>query len=678
MKRLSPIRLIGCAWGLVLAGCAAPPPRAPLLAEPVPPPVRYAASFDCKDPHSPLQELVCGNETLASLDREMGAAFRRGMGGLDLYGRAQLIADQRRWLLNRLSQCRIPVVPNAAPAPDAAECLKGMYRARTEALGAAYRLPVERPRPGPHPLSAYVAFRLAQDREPALCGPLGKRFDEAIADHGQVDPSRIKGLAPLAGTHRSASFVREGSRIEVLRHEAGPYASYQVRAKGLARDGQVLLDDKALPDWVGELPNAGGNPTGTSSQTGDYASIEVFGLDGRQFALVTETWGYYAAAARGESPHAGLYELVQGGGLQPRCLYRTYLTPPAARIFDRLPALKNLTELLAAMSGELPPGLAPDERLDETMFERELAWTLLNMPLLVLDEIERFDRRPALRRRHDAALEAIFAWSERNLPSKLLYRRLLPALKPAHAELSRAYASTQGLKPDEAAAAAELFLMMALDRAADSLDPATRAAAGAAPRYAPVPAPGDLEKNRRYANLHSALLNRASPEVIADYTTMESALPPGERGRGPAGDTALMAALRAPDVVAQLLATGADPNGHNDWHKTALMTAAQTDQLASAQLLLAAGADVQRATVYWQAHGAGGPDNEEGATPGRTALMYAAAGASAPLLRLLLDRGVAVHARDLRGRTACDYLAQNKVMSASERDAFRAALCVAK
>lgn len=681
MKSLSHrARLTGYALALFLAACAAPSPRPPLPAPPVQQPIRYTASFDCQDTQSALQETVCENEKLAALDRDMAQAFRRGARTLDLFGRAQLMADQRRWLLRRLSQCRIPVERQAAVPADAVDCLKNMYRTRIAELGA-WPLPQARQRPGPHPLSAYVEFRLVDDREPALCGVLGKQFDEAIAAHGRVDPSRIAGFSELAGSHGPAFFAREGRKIEVRLYDAGPYASYQLRAKSLASNGQPLLDDKSLSDWVAQLPNSGGSFSTGSSQTSDYAAIDVFRANGREFVLVSETWGYYAAASRGESPHAGVYELVQGQNLQPRCLYRTYLTPPKARIFDRLPAFKNLDDLLNAMAGEVPTGLAPHERHDEALFENEMQWMLLNMPLIALDEIDRFDRKTALRWRHDAVLEAIFAWSERNLPSKLLYRRLLPAMQPAHAELVRAFRSTQGLKPNEATAAADLFMMMAVDRAAQSLADAAAlpvASAGYTPRYAAVPAPGDLEKNRRYANLHSALLNRAAPEAIADFMGFESGVPAAERGRGAAGDTALMAAVRSPEILPQLLAAGADPNAHNDWHKTALMTAAQTDQFASAQLLLAAGADVRRATIHWQSDGAGGPDNEEGATAGRTALMYAAAGANAPLLRLLLDHGATITARDDKGRTACDYLAHNKVLTGAEREALRSLLCGTK
>lgn len=676
------VRLTFSALSLLLAACSEPSPPAPPTTTKTPL-VLNLMSFDCESPQTVLQSLVCQNEMLAALDREMARTLRKGLGTLDLFGRAQLLADQRRWLLRRQSLCRLPVAEHGVVPLGAADCLKDMYQARIAELVVASARPQEYKRPGRYPISTYVEFRLAEDTEPALCAGLGTRFNEALVAFGQIDPSRIHGFTELAGTHGPSSFMREGHTIDVPLYEAGPYASYQLRAQRLVIDGKTFLDENSLLDWTARMPNSGGRPNRSSSGTSDYAAIDVFRVDERDFVLVTDTWGYYAAVPTGESSHAGLYELVQGKDLQPRCLYRTYLIPPMPpedKVFDSLPAVKKLENLLLAMAGKVPAGLAQLERLDEWLFKAEMQWTLLNMPLLALDEVERFDRKTAWRRRHNVALETIFAWSERNLPSKLLYRRLLPALQPAHDEMVRAFLSTQGLRSDQAAAAADLLLMVMVDHAAENLaavSPAVDAAAssGYTRRYAVVPALGDLEKNRRYANLHSALLNRAPPDVIAEFIRIEADMPTGKLGRGAAGDTALMVAVRSPEVLPQLLAVGANPNAYNDWHKTALMTAAQFDQYESAQLLLAAGADVQRATIVWQSDGAGGPDNHEGATGGRTALMYAAASAHAPLLRLLLEHGAPVDARDGAGHTACHYLAQNKVLKGTEREELRSALC---
>ncbi|CAG4884769.1 exported protein of unknown function [Georgfuchsia toluolica] len=640
-------------------------------------PTRYSASFNCTMPVIPLQEVICENEALAGLDREMAQSFRGKLRELDFFGRSELLANQRRWLLSRASQCLSANQRDLAARTAPANCLLSLYRTRITEL---QRWPVPQPRSlagKQHPLAAYVEFRLVDDREPALCAELGRKFNVAISDIGQVDPSRIAGLSELAGSHGPRSSADKTGNLAASLYEAGPYASYQLRAKGLSRNGQNLIDENALPVWVAQLPNAGGSFSASSSQTLDYAALDVFMFGEREFVLVVETWGYYAAAARGESPHAGVYELTPS--LQPRCLFRTYLTPPMARVFERLPLYTELRNVLNTMSGEAPEALAPDERQDEVLLDKESLWTFYNMPLLMLDVVDRYQREGALRRRHDAAMEAIFTWSERNLPCKLLYRRLIPLIQPAHVELIRAYQNSQGLKPDEAVAAADLLIIETLDKAADNLQEAAPSTLGknpkARPRYAPAPVPGDLEQGRRYTGLHSAVLNRALPEVIADFVKYEIGMTGSSKGSGPAGDTALMAAVRDPETLRQLLVAGLDANASNDWRKTALMTAAQTNQQGSAQILLDAGADPQRATIAWHAEGAGGIDNGEGAVAGRTALMYAAAGAAEPLIRLLVERGAAVSQSDATGRRACDYMADNQRLTDLQRSSLQAILC---
>src|SRR5690606_19467599 len=72
---------------------------------------------------------------------------------------------------------------------------------------------------------------------------------------------------------------------------------------------------------------------------------DVFQRNGRDLVLVNETWGYYSPAARGESAFAGLYAL-QGGQLQPLCLYQSYLTPPRTNTLAGLTLYPQLQEEL--------------------------------------------------------------------------------------------------------------------------------------------------------------------------------------------------------------------------------------------------------------------------------------------------------------------------------------------
>ncbi|CAG4885160.1 exported protein of unknown function [Georgfuchsia toluolica] len=671
---------------LLLAACASKPPRLMLPVESeMPEPIRFKASFDCTQSASTLQDVVCADNALATLDRDMADAYRTNLRSLDLVGRMQLIANQRHWLLGRAPQCKLSAtrLGTAKPDPKQVACLSSYYRNRIaelktwpqpQACEVASRIGADKF----HPLSAYVEFRLVDGRDATLCAGFSKQFNDAIGAHGDVNFARMNGFAEIAGTHGTASATSDGRSYSVGLYDAGPYASYQRRAIGFDIDGQTAIHDRSIGEWVAQLPNAGGRFGDTSSQTRDYAAIDVFRFQQRSFALVTEAWGYYSAAALGESDYAGVYDLSSGSA-QPLCLYSTYLVPPIARAFDTLPAYKALNQTLLQMSGE-PPMLEMDERSDESLLQRETEWNLLNMPLVAVGEIERFGREAALRQRHDAALDAIWSWSERNVPSKLLYRRLLPMVQPAYDELVASFQHTQGLKPEEAQIAANLMIMDLIDRAAENLSDFNSAKAAPLlpfaqynPRYAPAPVPGDLERGRKLATLHSAALNRAPAATIADFIKYEAAMP--TRGIGPAGDTALMAAVRVPETVKQLLDAGFDVNAGNDWKKTALMAAAQANQLASTLLLLDAGANVNAATIAWHADDAGAVDNDEGAVAGRTALMYAAANGSAELVQLLVSRGANVNARDARNDTACSYLKQNTIVSETEQRALKTSLC---
>lgn len=101
-------------------------------------------------------------------------------------------------------------------------------------------------------------------------------------------------------------------------------------------------------------------------------------------------------------------------------------------------------------------------------------------------------------------------------------------------------------------------------------------------------------------------------------------------------DSLLNAAIEYPEALRYLLSKGFDPNEPNGFGKTPLMYAAQYDQIESARVLLAAGADPNAATFL--------PEDTCFYTlrsSGVTALHYAARYASAPMIQLLVSNGAA-------------------------------------
>src|SRR5690606_25440152 len=162
--------------------------------------------------------------------------------------------------------------------------------------------------------------------------------------------------------------------------------------------------------------------------------------------------------ARGRgAPSSAVGGSRQGGQLQPLCLYQSYLTPPRTNTLAGLTLYPQLQEELDKVAGRPHPALAQHERRDNFEGWKETQWTLLNLPLLAVDALQRQGWEGALRQRHDAALEQLFQWSEQHQDNKVIYRRLLPLMQPVLTELQQLYAG-QGLDSADARTAAELLL----------------------------------------------------------------------------------------------------------------------------------------------------------------------------------------------------------------------------
>jgi len=126
-----------------------------------------------------------------------------------------------------------------------------------------------------------------------------------------------------------------------------------------------------------------------------------------------------------------------------------------------------------------------------------------------------------------------------------------------------------------------------------------------------------------------------------------------EKGRIPADD--------AKDLDFEV-----DPNATNGFGKTPLMAAAQQDAVEAADLLLEHGASPFRTTMK--------TDEFKLHHDARTALMYAAARGSLPMIKLLLEAGADKYAADTTGQTALHWLLGHGPMAPNPRlsDAERA------
>ncbi|MBS1182076.1 MAG: hypothetical protein H6Q99_1956 [Proteobacteria bacterium] len=82
-------------------------------------------SFDCDVIHSKVEKLICGNDTLATLDMSLATRFARVLAHASADGVAGLRADQRTWRIGML---------RCAEAEQPLVCTGDAYRRRLDEL----------------------------------------------------------------------------------------------------------------------------------------------------------------------------------------------------------------------------------------------------------------------------------------------------------------------------------------------------------------------------------------------------------------------------------------------------------------------------------------------------------------------------------------------------------------
>jgi uncharacterized protein len=223
-----------------------------------------APSFDCARSANAVDRLICSDEGLAKLDRELAERYDGLHRTLSPEGLAVLLTSQRKWLASR-SRC----VSKEAPRDQGVTCLSSLYSDRTDELNAQYRsagdLTVE---------SRAVTRRLPKvrveesDRYPLLLGPKPRveAFNRYIAQRlnlakGMFAASGIRLDAKPEGDttfDRSYEIHRFDDRmisIEVLEsHESyfghGWRAEYAINWD-MRRDRPLRMSDIFVkgPDW---------------------------------------------------------------------------------------------------------------------------------------------------------------------------------------------------------------------------------------------------------------------------------------------------------------------------------------------------------------------------------------------------------------------------------------------
>ena len=152
-----------------------------------------APSFDCTRSGNAVDRLICSDDGLATLDRELAERYDGLHRTLSPEGLAVLLTSQRKWLASR-GRCATKEVPH----DQGVTCLSSLYSDRTDELNARYRtadgLTVE---------SREITRRLPtvrveeSDRYPVLLGPKPRveAFNRTIAERLNL----AKGLFAASG-----------------------------------------------------------------------------------------------------------------------------------------------------------------------------------------------------------------------------------------------------------------------------------------------------------------------------------------------------------------------------------------------------------------------------------------------------------------------------------------------
>jgi hypothetical protein len=170
--------------------------------------------------------------------------------------------------------------------------------------------------------------------------------------------------------------------------------------------------------------------------------------------------------------------------------------PPSTGAFDALPSFTPWRDKLIEIRDSVQPPLGVAALRDQGQLRAETNWLVLNMPLVVTQQARTGGWTNWLRLRHDAVLDALFAWSTSDPAHKPDFDRIFALLRPAAQDLVRTYQQTQALTGTEAKEAAGVAIMELLYGATINIAPSIGAdlaapvsAAGQKPRYPILAAP---------------------------------------------------------------------------------------------------------------------------------------------------------------------------------------------
>ena len=458
--------LTGALFLLMLSGCAIhhATPYVPDVSNAPQTAAGSDTAADCVEADAAAERAMCASPALGAARRSMLEVYQQDIRSADVFAREGLVASQRVWLLGLPGQCHLAAAPGAAgPAKASSEaeaCLQASLADRTAVL-QEWREP-PRERTGADAIAQYVDFHAAAGAgaQPggALCGTVAQRANAAVARVGSADPAAMGG-EEIAGSHGlpAADFP---VRVSVDLYDANVYGLFQRRARSVSLGGAPVITPVSLTEMVRaqSTANAGGRFSAYASQTGDYGALDVFRIDGRVLVLAVDSWGSTTPAAQGEAAHAGVWD-VSSGTPVAACLFDIYTRPADPGAFAALANFAAWREALNRVRDSVSIPIGNGMRRDQMLLGADSVFTVLHMPLVAIQYANAGGWTPWLRHRHDAVLDALFAWSARDPANKAMFDRLFGLEHAAAQELVHAYQTTEALSAGEATQAAALAVM---------------------------------------------------------------------------------------------------------------------------------------------------------------------------------------------------------------------------
>ena len=468
-------------------------------------------------------------------------------------------------------------------------------------------------------------------------------------------------------------------------HMSSMFSIYVINGKATKEDIESL--------GINQDPSKNGWKLVLSQRSWDDTPFAFFSKNGRVYLLRdgSETDEDNAKKSRRFKNTVGLYRIESNGQLEPTCVVSAAANIDMSLFEKPRINTKQVPETLTSIDKTLAPLNAlfrATEAVDGDDYKGGQACHGTNGPYVwaAYYQNRAVYRYLALTRPWEltskpyssALLGFLNSWGTQSLYNYRIYQRIAAALPKATDTLAGYYQKQFGLKKDEAGKAAR-----------DALDQALSASLvhDAKPEtVASIQSNGDPEQFRK--RYHEAATNgllapvMLRKAVLMGMTDLISDTPNTQIGNpndGAYGDPSaedgepiLFYALDNLAIARLLIDKGANIQAGNWFGKTALMYAAQWDLLEIAKLLIDNHINVNAATPAVE------DPMQECSAPtitGRTALMYAAENASAPLIEMLLKAGADPKAKDSEGKTAGTvYFERNVVIKGDDRQRISALL----